>query len=289
MSQLDHFSWQCHLRLHALHQSLFRQCFFQQSVFQQYRVAGIHRRAVPFLLLLSVVWLHGSSTAAQDSTIQTSPENADLFDGLLELLDEPTPANTEGNAARIRPADVGLEGVDTHEQSNNPLESVRQSMLIAAGYLSQGVTDTETQQLQSDIVQRLDALIAELEQAESNRQSQSQPRQEASREDQQHDSAGETQSSPNQPSETRTPNQESGDEQPQDPGDGDSTQNSPGQQGASAKAVVDMLDPQALQQSVWGQLPEQVRKQMQSRMVERFLPSYRRQIEAYFQALLENE
>jgi hypothetical protein len=50
-----------------------------------------------------------------------------------------------------------------------------------------------------------------------------------------------------------------------------------------------MADPKRLQQDVWGQLPEQVRKQMQSRMVERFLPSYRPQIEAYFRALMQSK
>ena len=44
-----------------------------------------------------------------------------------------------------------------------------------------------------------------------------------------------------------------------------------------------------LQQEGWGQLPERVRKQLQSRMVEEFLPSYRQQIEAYFQQLLRED
>ena len=40
--------------------------------------------------------------------------------------------------------------------------------------------------------------------------------------------------------------------------------------------TVELADPKALQQDVWGQLPSRVRQQMQSRMVEQFLPALSR-------------
>lgn len=51
--------------------------------------------------------------------------------------------------------------------------------------------------------------------------------------------------------------------------------------------IVDLNDPRALQRSAWGNLPERTREQMQSRMVERFLPAYREEIEAYYRALVK--
>ena len=51
--------------------------------------------------------------------------------------------------------------------------------------------------------------------------------------------------------------------------------------------TVDLNDPRALQRSAWGSLPDRMREQMQSRMVERFLPSYRDEIEAYYRALVK--
>jgi hypothetical protein len=40
---------------------------------------------------------------------------------------------------------------------------------------------------------------------------------------------------------------------------------------------------------VWGHLPERIRQQMMSRMVERFLPQYEASIEEYFRRLSDAE
>lgn len=251
----------------------------------------------------------GSSERVQAQQAESggeSPSSA-LTEGLLELLNEPTktgetagkgaesttPAGGDAFRPDLKPEDVGLGGVDTGEASNNPLEAVRQSMLIAAGYLERGVTNAQTQQLQQDIVQRLDELI---EQAESS--SNEEKQRQSSSEDRPQEP--QTQATPPQSLSTSAEqiHQEEGQAQAQmsgqeeslgDPGQNPNAQNQPGLRGQKKEAIVDLSDPRLLQQSVWGQLPERVRKQMQSRMVERFLPSYREQIEAYFQALLQSQ
>lgn len=212
--------------------------------------------------------------------------SSELVDGLLDLLKEPQPDSpkleTDPTARpKLSPADVGLDGEDLGEQSDNPLVSVRQSMWIAAGYLERGMTHAETQTLQSDIIRRLDELIAQVEQA--NQQQRPEESQQASRQPQNDASQSTQEMQFSNPQPANRDKAEPGATEPSM----EPSESNPGQTGARANAIVDLADPQVLQQSVWGQLPERVRKQMQSRMVERFLPSYREQIAAYFQALLK--
>lgn len=220
------------------------------------------------------------------TTEATGAEN--LTDGLLDLLKSPSAGDGAGQGARksaalpgsplpLQPSDVGLEGEDLGEQSDNPLAAVRQSMLIAAGFLQSGERGSDTRILQRDIVSRLDDLIAELEKPSSNLKQQPKDGQSQASQSQQ-------QTRVQQPQKQTA----EGDEQSQSAG----SEPSDGQSGNGEMAGgqnVQLADPEALQKSVWGQLPERVRKQMQSRMVEKFLPSYRQQIEAYFQALLNEQ
>jgi hypothetical protein len=213
-----------------------------------------------------------------------------LTEGLLDLLNEPGKKPAEPSPSRqprnvnpapdFKPADVGLDGEDLGENSANPLESVRQSMLIAAGLLQRGATDASTQELQSGIVQRLDELINQLE------QNRSPPNRSSSKQEQSEPQPSNEQEQ-NPQSQSRQQERKQG--PPETPELAESRPNSqnPGQSGTAPTVEVDLADPRALQQNVWGHLPERMRTQMQSRMVEQFLPSYREQIEAYFKALLE--
>lgn len=239
--------------------------------------------------MLCVLWLAGS-LGAQDPPTQSGSQPSPLVDGLLELLDDPKSnarldqGSAEGDRQGITPADVGLGGENLRERSANPLESVRQSMFIAAGFLQRGRNDPETRRLQSDIVQRLDDLIAQIEQSESKGTAQSRPAEQQDRsqsQQEQQEQSGRKQAASSQ----QTPQ---GDDQdtPSDESSTSGNEGSTGQPGSAENALVDLADPKALQRNVWGQLPERMRKQMQSRMVEQFLPSYREQIEAYFEALL---
>lgn len=214
---------------------------------------------------------------------QPPPDSSELTEGLLELLNEPTPAPSPARQPldvppELTPGDVGLDGEDLGESSSNPLESVRQSMLIAAGMLQRGAADAPTQQLQTGIVQRLDELIAKLEQNQPRPNPSSSP----SSPSEQSESSSEPQSTQTRQQTGKQPSPDAADTAQSRP-----SSQPPGQEGAAADVEVDLADPKALQQNVWGHLPERMRTQMQSRMVEQFLPSYRKQIEAYFKALLE--
>lgn len=219
----------------------------------------------------------------------TSSTSSGLTEGLLDLLKDPKSENasdptasklpTNSPAPTLEPSDVGLEGENLSEETGNPLNAVRQSMLITAGLLQRGVTGSDTQRLQQDIVQRLDEIIEQLQNqpppSNKNDSSQSKSKSQSS---QNSSGAQQTQSS------TTT-------SKPKEDGESDASgnQNQPGNSGNRASGEVELKDPAALQQSVWGQLPDRVKSQLQSRMVEQFLPSHKEQIEAYFRALLQSK
>ncbi len=232
-----------------------------------------------------------------------SKEQAELVDGLLDLLGEPD-AEASGAESQKATAQAGAESPRVGDDGSsaaanftgdaaltgNPLSMVHSSMRSAAERLGRGVVGPDTQKLQGDILHQLDALIEELqrqEPAESSPQPEQQsstPQSQTSRmpTDEQSSSAGETPSDQSQSEGERQPDRGKADS-------GQGAQDRPSQAGGAAAVAVDLADPRRLQQDVWGQLPEQMRKQMQSRMVESFLPSYRPQIEAYFRKLLESE
>lgn len=232
-----------------------------------------------------------------------SKEQAELVDGLLDLLGEPAPETTDAEsqkapgqagaespragddrsaAAANSPADASLTG--------NPLSMVHSSMRSAAERLGRGVVGPETQKLQGDILHQLDELIEQLQQQDPGQSSPQlkQPSSAAQSQASRMPAEEQSQSAGQAPSDQSQSEGERQADNGQANG-GQGAQDRPSQAGGIANATVDLADPQRLQQDVWGQLPEQMRKQMQSRMVESFLPSYRPQIEAYFRKLLESE
>jgi type IV secretory pathway VirB10-like protein len=252
------------------------------------------------LLFAMIIWLscwfnlsavgqeQPPKTPAQAPTQAPTPSTSnELVEGLLDLLNEP-PAKKPAEAPKqpLTPADVGLEGEDLGEASENPLLAVRQSMLIAAGYLRRDGANAETMKLQSDIVRRLDDLISELEKAQGKEdQSQQDSQQEASSQSnaqKQREQQSRSQTAKSRPGERK--DSEAGEDRADRQGE---PENPPTQRGNGGSAAVELADAKSLQQDVWGQLPSRVRQQMQSRMVEQFLPAYKEQIEAYFQALLK--
>ncbi len=225
--------------------------------------------------------------ATQSTTPAIPSTSSELVEGLLDLLNAPPAAKKSDMPppTPLTPADVGLDGEDLGEDQENPLQAVRQSMLIAAAYLGREGANAHTMQLQSDIVRRLDDLISEMEKSQS---SQNQSKKNTDQQStltpkpQQQNQPPQSQSSKPRPGESRDPKES----QDQSPLQGE-PENPPTQKGSAGGVAVELSDPKALQQDVWGQLPSRVRQQMQSRMVEQFLPAYREQIEAYFQALLK--
>jgi hypothetical protein len=263
------------------------------SVFEERRVTSrIRRVPIGYAFFLALFWLGSGVSVAISQEVDgenkavagRSSATSELTEGLLDLLKEPAEAGTADmpdklpEGVELEPKDVGLESENLNEQTDNPLAAVRQSMLIAAGYLSKGVGGKPTQTIQSDIVSRLDELIARLESASED----SQPQSSQSTENQESSSSQET--SFERRETTVEVNEQA---PPEDQTENEMQRNAPGQTGVGANVLEQLKSPQALQEEVWGQLPDRIRKQMQSKMVEQFLPSHREQIEAYFRKLLQ--
>lgn len=255
------------------------------------RAAGRLLPAVGCCYATLAITLGSSALIAQETK---SKEQAELVDGLLDLLKEPTPTTPKPSepVPAATPTDVLLDNEQQVAHAGNPLQAVRESMLIVAGHLSKGLVNQQTRQLQTGIVARLDELIDELEQSNSSQQQAAQQQQQQQQQMQQQTQSEQRSSASSQPqssdSQSSSDSQTASDTEKQST-NSEPSPDSPAQKGQAAKPKIELVDPKTLQQNVWGQLPEQVRKQMQSRMVEEFLPSYRQQIEAYFQALLESK
>lgn len=238
---------------------------------------------------LAIIAIEARVIAQEPPSKPTAPSTStELVEGLLDLLNEPDTKKTTDTSTRppLAPADVGLEGEDLGEASGNPLLAVRQSMLIAAGYLRRDGASADTLKLQSDIVRRLDDLISEMEKSQSNednsKQESQQPASAQSQSQKQRTQQSSSQTMKSRPGDRK--NSASGEDQTERQGE---PENPPTQRGNEGRTAVELSDPKSLQQDVWGHLPSRVRQQMQSRMVEQFLPAYKEQIEAYFQALLK--
>jgi hypothetical protein len=300
-------------------------------------------------MLCTLGWL-GTSPATSAQPPATPP--VDLTEGLLDLLNEPSPPPaappTAGSGMRSTPGTlergpdgVPLDGSDTGAGAAHPLSSIRRRMLLAADLLPQRQAVAQSRQAQAEALNELDRLIEQLEQmrsqpptpgAASAGQSGNNPQsQSASGEP---DSSGaehpsqsadpaaadraeqQAASNPNAADDASSAATEAaladqhttsgeGDQPSDQPGDQPSDQprdqagegsdstpagptNSPGLSAGRARtSTLPLQDPRWLQQNAWGSLPQRKREQMQSRMVEQFLPAYRQDIEAYYRALAQ--
>jgi hypothetical protein len=261
-------------------------------------------------LILGGVSTHNAfaQVASPKSPPQSSPspsgvptkeqdEQSKLTEGLLELLGQPeneksgtgkatgpTTADSARNKNAIQPQDSPAnppkQAADPRSMGANdanPLAVVRDNMHSAASMMQQGRSDEQTLKLQDEIVKRLDGLIQQLEQQDQSMQRSSQKKQQSQQ----------SSSSEKQPPQAKPQSKQSQEKSDSSPEQGNDAADGPGSSGKQANANVRTSDPAALQQNVWGHLPTRTRSQMQSRMVEEFLPSYRERIEAYYRALLE--
>lgn len=235
--------------------------------------------------------------SADNTKTPTQPDASPDAQPGAEPSTEPAKSSTPsplGGSRGLGAKDFGAgdlgDGEDLGASGTNPLAEVRMEMLTAAGWLRDQSAVDKTEQLQRDIVARLDQLIDDLSQQPTP---QSPPPSEE----------------PQSPSDTQPPQQDRGQEASAKQAEGnertreqqtvrdmttadEARADARGTEGQPAPGtverkgvVVDLNDPTALQRSAWGNLPDRVREQMQSRMVERFLPGYREQIEAYYRAL----
>lgn len=211
-----------------------------------------------------------TANSSKSETLQQS-STSKLTEGLLDLIESPT----ETKSPNVKPADMNrlsrgdrsTEPSSFQPNSPRPHSNLRQQMAESCQLLQQGHT-AQAVRVQDEIVSELDRLIAQFEQNKSSKTSsqQSNKRQSA----QQRSESNSKQTEPNDNSPT-TPN----------------TGNSPGDSAAQASSEVKLKNPTAMQQDVWGHLPAKVRSQMQSRMVEEFLPSYREKIESYYRETVQ--
>ncbi len=228
----------------------------------------------------------------------TSNEESDpLTDGLLDLVSPPTQSsnNQRDEPLPERAGPVGAERAFDATQDNDParvLQLTRMDMQRVAQRLGSGQMDAATQTLQSNIIRSLDEIINSLagnqQSSDSPSQSQSQPESSSPPDN---ETPGTTPQSTNQ-DENSAAAQRPGtsDDAPESPSSDGPPGSAPGQfAGSTGDAQVDLAAQLALKQQVWGQLPARIREQMNSRMVERFLPAYEEQIEAYFRALLDEK
>lgn len=240
-----------------------------------------------------------------------------LTDGLLELLEPQPESTTDSNKTDlakpprtnlVKPGQQvasGLTEVNPPGEGSRPGDALRQihsEMLQSAEYLSRGESVEEALSVQSSVLSNLDALIDQFSsQSQSTRSSSKSQNQGQDSRSQNSQENPRDQNSQNQSREEQSASDaaEAGSQSPATDGNAKDnadenrqnqdpqTASTPGQSGASADPRTQLSDPRAMQEGVWGQLPDQVRQQMQSRMVERFLPAYQEQIEAYFRALLK--
>lgn len=281
---------------------------------------SIQRLTIVALLCVCVI----TAALAEDPPTKKKEGQADLTEGLMDLLREPAKSQT-APAPADQPVPTKqpppIDGEDIGQGPANPLAEVQLGMTTLAQWMRSRPDVARTKQLQRDVVLRLDELIGQLEQqspspsqsaasssstsstSESSQSSQTQSQASSSADPQASANGVNPTQSPkgqrpnNSPSQqtadgksgqdTESQNPSSRPPQPGQSGGGNNPQ--PGQPGASAmgsrNVTVDLNDPRALQRSAWGNLPERTREQMQSRMVERFLPPYRDEIEAYYRAL----
>lgn len=235
---------------------------------------------------------------AQESGSSSPAKEGDLTRELLELLKEPAVEKSSSPPSNV--VDSNGSSIPTSDS----LVEVQLDMSTAAGWLRGREPLKKTEGLQNDILARLDQLIEEIEKQSptssgSSARNQTPKGQDTSMVPSKNQKTSSTQRETNSSDNTRRP----GDQREVQNGnqatkarnvdDGDPSENSPEQAGSPSPGplqkrgpvAVDLRDPEALQRSAWGSLPDRVREQMQSRMVERFLPAYREEIEAYYRAL----
>jgi hypothetical protein len=232
-----------------------------------------------------------------------------------ELLNDLLPAdNSKNNNEPTPPSNTKSDlrsSSKTLADADSPLDFIQLGMRAASTYLREGETGKTAQDVQSNVLLRLDELIQQSEQQSAQKKRKSSSRQQKrksqnqSREQKQDESESPSpnnQSPQNQQQNSNKPDQmknEGNSAQPgQEQGDpAQSDQQNPSDSGnlsgdnrdGSKENAAKPADPKSLQQGVWGHLPERIRQQMMSRMVERFLPQYEASIEEYFRRLSDAE
>lgn len=257
-------------------------------------------RWLSLAMCASLVLSYASNAVAQ----QPPTSDSDILSD--ELLKDIVPMDAAESAEPDNSTDNDHAGGNrSFAAGDNPFEVISLGMWTASKYLREGQTGTTTQDVQSNVLMRLDELIEQAEKQSkkpksSSSSSSSQPKTKRQiRREQSQGQKSEDKQRSNQQNQS-----EGGQESPEDKGDqpqaapkndgNEAESGRPEGNGSQAsedsrKSQLDLGNAKALQQGVWGHLPERIRQQMMSRMVERFLPEYEASIEEYFRKLSDAE
>jgi hypothetical protein len=276
------------------------------NLIQRNRIASMLQRC---LVTLAILWINCALTFCSFGQ-ESQPPSSDRDELADELLKDLIPNDAANSADSATPNDADPAGQRSFGSSENPLEVIHMGMLTASKYLREGETGTNTQEVQNNVLLRLDELIdMSQKQAKKPRSSSSRTSSQRStkrsapqeqKPQQRSDSSQQRSGEKNRSQGEQENNEESGEgaeknnreNQENENGDqSDVDPNSTGRQAsnASRSGKAALGDAKALQQGVWGHLPERIRQQMMSRMVERFLPEYEASIEEYFRKLSDSE
>jgi len=209
--------------------------------------------------------------------LRADPLDEDVHRELFDRDGDQTPAGTSPADESDSPGPEELNeqllrelGAAVVSEQQNPLLDVARTMRMVEGRIGQTDSGPGTQQMQEDIVARLEEL---LKQARSRCSAQSQP----SPNQKQQVASRRQMDQPKQQKPSQA-GQKPSSKAPRDP------QTKPGTSQAQRPDMGEMRD---LLKRVWGELPAGQREQMLELPVEEFLPKYELLIEAYFKRLAE--
>lgn len=270
----------------------------------QFKIQTIRR----LLKLQGFTWLVclGFCLLVMNPAIAQQPPSSDSDILSEELLKDIVPKDAAESADSQDTNGENASGAGrSFGAGENPFEVISLGMLTASKYLREGQTGSTTQDVQNNVLMRLDELIEQSEkQSKKPKSSQSSStsqrnskRQIPQQNQQQKQDANKQRSNQQNKSEGGQESEDDKGEQQRRSSNADNGEKDPGMPNGNGQQADDgsvasktaLGDAKALQQGVWGHLPERIRQQMMSRMVERFLPEYEASIEEYFRKLSDSE
>jgi len=226
------------------------------------------------------------STAAETPRPATKPPADELLqnsmdDALLQDLsipakpksepqraakDDEMPARSEADFEALLREQLGA-GEDVGQPSEDRLGTIGRRMRLAESLIGRQVTSQQTQRLQQQVIQDLARLIEELnKQGQSSQSGAPSPAERGAK------PKGKSRAGSGENTGTTQPAK-------------DSTDRTEG----TASDREELARVQIMLKQVWGHLPPKIRDQMQSALIEQFLPKYERLIEEYYSRLAEEE
>ena len=215
------------------------------------------------------------ATSPAKTTAPAATKSNPLDDELLKSLggDDPAPAKKPEST---QPAGQPAGGDAPEAQpSNDPFERLTQQIRDAESRLRRVDSGDKTQELQRQIVDDLDKLIAQIEKEQQQQQNQSKSSQSQNKK-------------PGPPQPQQQPSQPQ-----QQPGSGEKdSENANDSQEGTRSSTARKPDPgrmRSLLEKAWGSLPERERQDVMQSSVDDFPTKYQFVIEEYFKTLLRRE